>query len=307
MKEVQILGLTSIPEIRPGDKLTQIIVDCAQSEAGGIAEKDIIVITEKVVSKAEGNIVALDEVKPGEKALAISKKTGESASIVQLILDNNDQEIVAVIPVTSLVSKYMLRYVRQQEQALHLLEKEPSIVITMDSKGRIYNEAGIDNSNHPGDLASFPPADPDKAAQELRHEIKNLVGKEVAVLIADTVPIPFGSIDLAMGSSGISTVSKGFGKKDRFGKPKFGGVDVIAHELTAAASLLFGQSDEGIPVVIVRGLDYQISEEENVQNTLVFEPHELRKVVGTAITATASIGGLKKRMLSRVLRWLFRI
>lgn len=304
MIKVEILGLASIPEIKPGDNLGQIIIDCAQREMGTIEEKDIIIVTSKIVSKASGNIVDLGGVKPGKRALAIAKKTGTSASIIQLIL-NNGQQILAIIPLTGFTKELLLKHSRNHERAIQLLEEERSILITKDRDGRISNQAGIDSSNHPDHTVSLLAADPDGAALALRQDIKQLTAKEIAVIIADSSPFLYGigSIDLAVGSSGIEPVTKKFAESDRFGKPKFGGVDIIAHELTAAAALIFGQTDEGIPVAVIRGLDYQVSQTENVVNALLPDPSELGKLLGTVITATASIGNLKTRILSRLLRW----
>lgn len=305
MIKVQILGLTSIAEINSGDNLAQIIADCAQREIGTIEAKDIIIVTSKIVSKASGNTVALGGIKPGKKALGIAKKTGTSASIIQLMLDN-DQQILAVIPLTGFVKELLLKHSKNHERASQLLEEEKSVLITKDRQGRISNQAGIDSSNHPDDIVSLLAADPDRMALTLRQDIKQLTAKEVAVIIADSSPFLYGvgSVDLAVGSSGIEPITKKFAESDRFGKPKFGGVDIIAHELTAAAALVFGQTDEGIPVVVIRGLDYQVSQTENVVNALLPDPSELRKLLGTVITATASIGSLKTAVLSRLLRWL---
>ncbi len=305
MPKVQILGLSSIPEIEPGDNLGEIIVAYSQDEVGGIEEKDIVIVTSKIVSKASGNILALGEVKPSRKALAMAKKTGTSASLIQLMLDN-DQQIIAVIPLTGLAKELLLKYSRNHQRALQLLEEEKSVLIARDRDGRISNQAGIDSSNHPDDVVSLLPPDPDGTAAALRQDIKRLTAREMAVIIADSTPffLGVGSIDLAIGSSGIEPITKRFAESDRFGKPKFGGVDITAHELTAAAALVFGQTNEGIPVVIIRGLDYQVSETENVVNTLLTDPAELRKLFGSVIVATASIGNLKTAILSRVLRWL---
>ena len=91
------------------------------------------------------------------------------------------------------------------------------------------------------------PEDPDRAAKEIREELKKLTGLELAVILGDTEMIPFGTIDLAVGSSGIAPVSREFGQKDLFGKPKFGGMDLTAHELCSASALVFGQVGAGIP------------------------------------------------------------
>jgi F420-0:gamma-glutamyl ligase len=119
--------------------------------------------------------------------------------------------------------------------------------------------------------------------------------------IADTEIAFFGSLDLAIGSSGIQTMAKRFGENDKFGKPKFGGMDITAHELTVSAALLFGQTDEGIPVVIVRGLDYRVSEEENILNTLVPDWDGLRDAFKSAIKASAGLRGLRGCLLSWLL------
>ena len=307
MRKIEILGLSTIPDIRAGDKLGEIIVHCAEDEVGGIQGKDIVVITSKIVSKAEDNLAVLGQVKPGKKALSLAKRTGKAAEKIQLIFDSG-QEIVAVLPLKELGEKYIMKSTRRPAQARRLLEEEACILVTKDKEGRLHTyDGGIDSSNHPSDTVSLLPPDPDGSARRLRYEIKGLIDKEVAVLIADTEVVPFGSIDLAIGASGIETVAKKFGEDDRFGRPKFGGMDVTAYELTAAAALLFGQTSEGIPVAIIRGLDYQISEEENVLNTLVADWHEMRKVVGSAIKATASIGGLKARILYWILHHFMRI
>lgn len=302
MKKVEILGLGTVPDIKSGDKLGEIIVGCAEDEVGGIKERDIIVVTSKVVSKAENRVTTLSEVKPSKKALRLSRKTGKAASKIQLILDDG-QEIVAVIPLSGLAEKYVIRSTKRPDQARQLLDKESCILVTRDGGGRVHTyDGGIDSSNHPEGVVSLPPFDPDRSAGEIRDEIKRLTGKEVAVLIADTEIVPFGSIDLATGCSGIEPITKRFGEPDRFGKPKFGGMDIIAYELTAAAALLFGQTDEGIPVAIIRGLDYAPNDKENVLNTLAADRHQLRRAIGSAIKATANIGDFKDQMLSWVLR-----
>ncbi|MEM1661186.1 MAG: coenzyme F420-0:L-glutamate ligase [Candidatus Bathyarchaeia archaeon] len=104
--------------------------------------------------------------------------------------------------------------------------------------------------------------DPDESAKRIRDEIKRLVGKDVAVVITDTEwkLNKFGTVDIAIGSSGIQPISRGFGAKDLYGKPKFGGVDDLTDLVSASANLLFGQTDEAIPVAIIRGLKYEKSE-----------------------------------------------
>lgn len=298
MKKVEILGLGTVPEINAGDRLGEIIAACAMSEAGGIRDKDIIVITSKVVSKAENRVIPFSEIKPGPEALSISGKTGKDATKVQLLLDDK-QEIIAVIPLPGIAEKFILRSSKRPDVARQLIEKESCIMVTRDKEGRVHTyDGGIDSSNHPEGLASLPPLDPDRSAREIREEIKRLTGKEVAVIIADTEIVPFGSLDLATGCSGIEPMSKRFGEPDMTGRPKFGGMDIIAFELTAASALVFGQTDEGIPVAIIRGLDYSPNDSENILNSLTADREQLGRTITASIKATASIGRLKGRILA---------
>jgi coenzyme F420-0:L-glutamate ligase/coenzyme F420-1:gamma-L-glutamate ligase len=101
--------------------------------------------------------------------------------------------------------------------------------------------------------------------------------------------MPFGTMDLAVGSSGISPVSKMFGQKDLFGRPKFGGMDLVANELTSAAALLFGQTGAGVPVVIIRGCEYEPADTENIANTIlpILTGTGAIKAIKAALRATA--------------------
>ncbi len=103
MKKIEVLGLQSVPEIKQGDNLAEIIVKCADSEIGGLQEKDIVVLTSKIVSKAAGLTKKLSEVKPGKKALAISRKTGKDAKWLQMIFDEG-HKILAIMPLKGISS-----------------------------------------------------------------------------------------------------------------------------------------------------------------------------------------------------------
>jgi coenzyme F420-0:L-glutamate ligase/coenzyme F420-1:gamma-L-glutamate ligase len=125
----------------------------------------------------------------------------------------------------------------------------------------------------------------------------------VAVILADTELIPYGTIDVAVGSSGINPCSIMFGKEDKFGKPKFGGVDLVGLEMTAASALLFGQTDSGIPVAIIRGYEYKFDEKRNVSNTMRFAGNEkdiLQIVRGTMKLTSYAIENFGKKLLLRI-------
>jgi coenzyme F420-0:L-glutamate ligase/coenzyme F420-1:gamma-L-glutamate ligase len=309
MKKIEILGLQTVPEIRAGDDLAKIICDCAKSENVGINEKDIIVLTSKIVSKALGLIRKKSDVKVNKKALKISKKTGKDPVWVQMILDAGHQ-IVAVLPLEGAITKYVVNGSTDAESSQRLCDNEKCLFITRSKSGSIHTcDAGIDGSNHPAGIVSLFPENPDGEALKIRKEIEKIAGKKIAVILADTELIPYGTIDTAVGSSGVNPCSIMFGKKDKFGKPKFGGIDLVGLELTAASALLFGQTDSGIPVTIIRGYDYQFDEKKNVSNTLRFAEDEkdILHIVREAMKLTSyAIEGFGKKLLLRIGSWFIR-
>jgi len=305
MKKIEVLGLQTIPEIREGDNLAEIIVKSSGGEIGGLEEKDIIVLTSKIVSKAFGRMRKLSEVTPGKKALAISRRTGKDAKWLQMIFDEG-HEIVVILPIKGIIEQHIVNASQDIQCTRELCEHEQAVCITRSKDGRIHTcDAGIDGSNHPADIVSLLPEDPDAAAREIREQIQDLLGRQVAVILADTEMIPFGTMDFAVGSSGIGPISKKFGNKDLFGKPKFGGIDLVANELTAASALLFGQTGAGIPVVVIRGCDYEINETENVSNTLLprTDNAEIGKAVKATMKATSYARGIRGRFLLQIASW----
>jgi len=291
-----------LPEVKPGDDLAKLLVEAAEREAGGVMEGDIMVVTSKIVSKAYGLLINIKEVKPESRALKIAKKTGMDPRIVQTVLDNSD-EILFVVPFRKLVEKGIIEIehvAQDKKQAYEAIKNVPCLLIVRRN-GQIYSDAGLDFSNHPKGTVSIPPEDPDEYARKIRKNIRKMTGKDVAVIISDTECAPFvGSLDLARGSSGIEVVSRKFGEPDRYGKPKFGGVDHVANELACASALLMGQTSEGIPAVIIRGLKYNRSEEGISSYTL--SPEKVRAVVKEIVKQSIKVIGRK-----RILKLLFSI
>lgn len=306
MKKVEVLGLQTVPEIKAGDNLAQIICDCAENEKVGINEKDIIVLTSKIVSKALGLIREKADVKVSRKAAKISKKTGKDPIWVQMILDAG-HKIIAVVPLGGAITKYVVNGSTDAESSQRLCDNEKCLFITKSKSGSIHTcDAGIDGSNHPEGIVSLFPENPDAEAAKIRAEIRKFTGKNIAVILADTELIPYGTIDIAVGSSGVNPCSIMFGKKDKFGRAKFGGIDLVGLEMTAASALLFGQTDSGIPVVIIRGYEYQFDEKRNVSNTLRFAGDEkdvLEVVRGTMKATSYAIDGFSKKLLLRIASW----
>lgn len=304
MKKIEVLGLQTIPKIKQGDNLADIITTAAQQEIGGLLQKDIIVITSKIVSKAQGRTRRMSDVVPGHKALFISKKTRKDAQWLQMIFDQGD-EILAIVPLKGVIEKHILGASDDAAVTNDLVEHEQALCVTLGKDGRLHTcDAGIDGSNHEKGIVSLLPEDPDQAAKDIRMELQKITGKKLAVILADTEIIPFGTMDFAIGSSGIDPVSKQFGQKDIFGKPKFGGMDLTGHELCAASALVFGQTGAGIPVAVVRGYEFQIHESANVANTMLAGASEgAALAVKQTLLATSYTKPLLKRLLLRLASW----
>lgn len=305
MKKIEVLGLQTVPEIKQGDNLAEIIVKCADSEIGGLQEKDIVILTSKIVSKSAGLTKKLSDVRPEKNALAISRKTGKDAKWLQMIFDKG-HKILAIMPLKGIIKQHIINSSEDLRDCKELVEHEQAVCITLGKDGRIHTcDSGIDGSNHPPGIVSFLPEDPDQTAKEIRQHIQQLCGRKIAVILADTEIIPFGTMDFAVGSSGIEPRAKMFAKKDLFGKPKFGGIDLVAHELTAASALVFGQINAGIPAAVIRGYDYEINETANIANSILGSSSaasDTRKAIKATMRATSYAWGLKGCLL-RIASW----
>jgi coenzyme F420-0:L-glutamate ligase/coenzyme F420-1:gamma-L-glutamate ligase len=305
MKKIEVLGLQTLPKIEQGDNLAQIIVQSADGEIGGLREKDIVVLTSKIVSKALGRIRKMADVAPGKRALAISKKTGKDAKWLQMIFDEG-HEILAILPIKGIIEQHIVDASEDSGIGKDLCEHEQAVCVTQSKDGRVHTcDAGIDGSNHPKGVVSLLPQDPDAEAKKIRDQIQKLSGKKVAVILADTEMLPFGTMDFAIGSSGIEPVSKFFGQNDLYGKPKFGGIDLVVHELTAASTLVFGQTAGGIAAAIIRGYEYKFNETQNISNTLLPKPGsaDIKKAIKATLQATAYAKSLKSRLLLKIASW----
>jgi len=232
---VKVIAVENLPLIKEGDNVGQLIVEAAEKQNTPIQEKDVIVVTHVVVSKAEGNVVNLDEVVPSQQAKEIALKTGKEPTLVEVIL-------------------------RETKEIIRL---NKNTIITETKNGIICANAGVDRSNVSGDRNVVPlPKNPNVSAQNIRREIKRLTGADVAVIVSDTHGRPFrmGEINVAVGVAGIKPIRDRRGEKDLFGYVLKIKQTAIADELSSAAELVIGQANEGVPVAIIRGYDYQTAE-----------------------------------------------
>ncbi len=235
MEPVKVIAIENLPLLTKGDNLGQLIVDAAKKQGTPIQENDILVVTHVAVSKAEGNVVNLDEIVPSEQALEIARKVEKDPALVEVILRETKE------------------FVRIGRNSL----------ITETKHGIISANAGVDRSNVSGDTnVALLPANPDVSAQNIRNEIKKQTGHIVAVLISDTHgrPLRMGEINVTIGVAGIKPIRDRRGEKDLFGYVLRIKQTCIADEIASAAELVMGQADEGVPVAIIRGYKYQIFE-----------------------------------------------
>ncbi len=235
MNSVEIIAVENLPLITDGDDLAELICNVAEKQSTPIREKDVIVITHVAVSKSEGNVVDLDKVVPSEKAKEIARITKKDPSLVEVIL-RETKEIV-----------------RMRINSL----------ITETRGGIVCANAGVDRSNIAGERnIILLPEDANASAQRIRQKIRKKTGCDVAVIISDTHGRPFrkGEINVAIGVAGMKPIRDRRGEKDLFGYVLRIKQTAVADELASAAELVIGQADEGIPVAIIRGYKYQITE-----------------------------------------------
>ena len=255
--QVEIYGI-KLPIIEGKCDLAKVIVDSARKQGLEFRDGDIVAVTCKIVSKALGLLVNIGEIKPSPRALEIASKAGVNPRFIELLLRESD-ELLLAIPVKKIADEGAVgiyRFSRRPELARKVLEEYPTIFLVLRD-GMLWTDAGLDSSNHPPNVFSIPPRNIDAVAKELRDRIRELTGKDVAVVVCDTEAFLVGSLDIARGSYGIEPVDRGFGEPDLYGKPKFGGVDAIVHEVCAAAALVMRQTSQGIPVALIRGVNYE--------------------------------------------------
>ena len=245
MRSFTAIALDDFPMIKSGDNIGKIVIDVVKKNCLELEDGDVIVIAQKVISKAEKKVIELREIVPSEKAKEIAKKIGKSPEFVELVL----------------------------KESKRVLKVSRDILLVEDKRGLICINAGIDKSNvkGKGNFALLP-ENPDESAAKSRSEIQRLTGKNVAVIICDTYSRPFrrGQVNFAIGIAGINPFKDYRGKKDLFGQIlKVKNIAAI-DEIAAAAELLMGQAREKAPVVIFKGLKDVVSLCEDCRTDQLF-------------------------------------
>ncbi len=228
-KRISIIGLEGFPLVKLGDDLAKMIVETAEQNAVPIEDGDILVVAQKIVSKAEGRVVRLRDVKPSERAKNMARDTSKDPKFVELVL----------------------------RETKNVLKVSPETLIVENEKGLVCINAGIDKSNVYGkDAYALLPKDPDKSAERIRSRISELTRKRVAVVISDTYSRPFrkGQVEFAIGIAGINPFKDYRGQDDLFNYTLKVKNIALVDEIASAAELVMGQAKEATPVIIIRNL-----------------------------------------------------
>ncbi|MSQ27089.1 MAG: coenzyme F420-0:L-glutamate ligase [Dehalococcoidia bacterium] len=232
--ELRVAGLTSLPEVRPGDDLARLIFDAAEREGVGLQDGDVVSVTQKIVSKAEGRLVDLREVEPSDFARQVAAQAEKDPRVVEVVL----------------------------RETKRVVRMDKGVLVVETHGGFVCANAGVDNSNIPGsDIVSLLPADPDASAARLRAAFRTLAGVETAVIITDSFGRPWreGTTEIAIGVAGMLPVESYRGRADRFGNLLRTTEIAVADQLAAAAGAVT-EKLSGVPVVVLRGAAYPAGE-----------------------------------------------
>ena len=227
-----IRNIPGIPEIKSGDDLPLIILKAFKKNRIKLKDKDVLVITQKIISKAENRLVHKDFIKPTAKAIILSKKINKNPFLTQLILNESKR----------------------------IIQKKPGVIITETHHGFICANSGIDQSNIPVDYYCLLPLNSDKSAKKIRLIFEKEFDIKIGVIISDTFGRPFrsGQTDVAIGVSGIIPLLNYRGIKDSYGKTINVTSIAIADELASSAELVLGKTTDS-PVALIRGYDFKHS------------------------------------------------
>ena len=239
---IEIIGITGIPEVQEGDDLSEMIVSAARDQGTPLAGGDILVVTQKVVSKSEGRLVNLNDVVPSVFATQLADDSGKDARLVELVLNE---------------SRSMVR-----------MDLDRGVMITETKHGFVCANAGIDSSNVPGeDWVCLLPLDADRSARQIREAIVGLTGEaEIGVVISDTFGRAWreGHTNFAIGVAGVELMKDYRGTLDANDRVLKVTTIAVVDELAAAAEMVTAKAIN-VPVAIVRGYEHGTSSPDGIK------------------------------------------
>jgi coenzyme F420-0:L-glutamate ligase/coenzyme F420-1:gamma-L-glutamate ligase len=230
----EVIGVEGIGEVRPGDDVARLVVDAAARQGTPLAGGDVLVLSQKVLSKAEGRLLRLGDVTPSPMATAFAAELGRDPRLIEVIL----------------------------REARRVVRMDRGVLVTETRHGWVCANSGVDQSNVDAEMVALLPEDPDRSARAVRDAIRERTRAEVAVIVADTFGRPWreGLVNVAIGVAGLAPLKSYLGDRDPAGRPLQATILAVADELAAAAEPVMGKLDR-IPAAIVRGLPVAPSEE----------------------------------------------
>ncbi|MBO0736356.1 MAG: coenzyme F420-0:L-glutamate ligase [Alphaproteobacteria bacterium] len=236
--QLTLTALRGIKLVEPGDDLGSITVDAFTANALAPEDGDVLVVAQKIVSKAEGRYVDLATVSPSDQAIALARSLDKDPQFVQVVLS----------------------------EARRVVRHRPGLLIVEHRLGFVMANAGIDHSNLPsaegGERVLLLPKDPDGSARRLHEHLAGALGAKIGIVISDSFGRAWrkGTVGIALGAAGLPALIDMRGRPDLFGRALQVTETGFADEIAAAAGLVMGQADEAVPMVLVRGLGWSAPE-----------------------------------------------
>ena len=229
MKRYEVIGVEGLPEIGRGDDLAGFIHETARRQQTPLESRDILVVSQKIVSKTEGRVLRLGDITPSAESQAVAEEIGRDPRLVEVIL----------------------------RESRRVVRKDKGVLIVETHHGLVCANAGVDQSNVDADTACLLPEDSDRSARGLRDRLGALTGHRLGIIIADTFGRPWreGLTNVAIGVGGLEPLKSYLGEKDPAGHVLQATILALADELSSAAEPIMGKLDR-IPVVIIRGLNW---------------------------------------------------
>jgi len=230
----EVIGVEGIAEVVPGADVARLIADAARAQGTPLARGDLLVVSQKIVSKSEGRLLRLSDVEPSPIAATLAAELGRDPRLVEVIL----------------------------RESRRVVRMDRGVLVTETRHGWVCANAGVDQSNVDADTVALLPEDPDRSARGLRERVRALCGADVGVVVADTFGRPWreGLTNVAIGVAGLAPLRSYLGERDPAGRPLQATILALADELASAAEPVMGKLDR-IPAAIVRGLAWTPSEE----------------------------------------------
>jgi len=229
VSELSVFGLPGFPEVSRGANLAVLIAQSIRESNLEVKDKDIFVVAQKIVSKAEGQVLKLADIEPSAKAQRWARDQGKDARLVEVVL----------------------------RESKRVLRMERGLLIVETQHGFICANAGVDTSNIASGQVTLLPKDSDRSAAQIRRDLEREFGARLALIVSDTFGRPWreGLVNVALGVSGMTPFIDYRGQKDCFGGELLATQMAVADQLASTAELVMGKT-KGVPVALIRGFDY---------------------------------------------------